>query len=86
MGQQMAIRMGDWKLVKGLGSKGVLGFAVPDKASTDGAELYNLKADLGEKNNLADQEPAKFKELVPWSPRSRDLLRLATTVCRKKSV
>jgi arylsulfatase A-like enzyme len=42
-----AIRMGDWKL----------------RHRTAGDELYNLAADLGEKINLADQQPAKVKEL-----------------------
>ncbi len=49
---------------KGVGSKGVQGFAWPGKASTDGAELYHLSADIGEKNDLAEKEPAKFKELA----------------------
>jgi len=75
MGQQMAIRMGDWKLVKGVGNKGVEGFAVPGKATTDGAELYNLKADIGEKHNLAEQEPAKFKELAAaWDKWNSELV------------
>ena len=75
MGQQMAIRMGDWKLVKGVGSKGVQGFAVPDKASTDGAELYNLAADIGEKHDLAEKEPAKFKELAAaWDKWNSELV------------
>ena len=32
-------------------------------ASTEGAELYNLKEDIGEKNNLAAKNPEKLKEL-----------------------
>ena len=44
-----AIRMGDWKLIEFF---------------EDGElELYNLKSDIGEKNNLAAKEPAKAKEL-----------------------
>ena len=67
--------MGDWKLVKGVGSKGVGGIERQGKASTDGAELYNLAADIGEKNNLAEKEPAKFKELVAaWDKWNSELV------------
>jgi len=61
-GQQIAIRQGDWKLVKGAGSKGVQGRN--GKASTQDAELYNLAKDIGEKENLAGKEPEKFKQLA----------------------
>ena len=44
-----AIRMGDWKLIE---------FFEDGKL-----ELYNLKNDLSEKNNLAQKMPAKTKEL-----------------------
>ena len=74
-GQQIAIRMGDWKLVKGVGSRGVEGIEQRGKPSTDGAELYNLKTDIGEKNNLADKEPAKFKELADaWNKWNSELI------------
>jgi len=63
-GQQIALRMGDWKLVKSVGSKGVQGSGMNGKASTDGAELYNLKEDIGEKDNLAEKNPEKLKELA----------------------
>jgi arylsulfatase A-like enzyme len=51
-----AIRSGDWKLIEFF---------------EDGRlELYNLREDLGEKNNLATQQPEKTKELhaklVAW--------------------
>jgi arylsulfatase A-like enzyme len=48
-GDQMAIRMGDWKLVKHRGESGV--------------ELYNLASDMGEQNDLAAKQPEKLKEL-----------------------
>lgn len=63
-GQQIAIRKGDWKLVKGAGLPGVAGGASSEPATTQGAQLFNLKADIGEKTNLAEQEPAKVKELA----------------------
>lgn len=43
-----ALRVGDWKLVRG-GNR-------PD-------EIYNLASDLGEKNDLASSQPEKLKEL-----------------------
>ena len=74
-GQQIAIRMGDWKLVKGVGSKGVEGVERQGKASTEGAELYNLKQDIGEKIDLAQKEPAKFKELAAaWDKWNSELV------------
>ncbi len=60
-GQQIAARVGDWKLVKATGN------ATMERggaASTEGAELYNLAKDIGEKENLASKEPEKFKELA----------------------
>ena len=63
-GKQIAIRSGDWKLVKGVGSEGLAGIEEGEKATTVNAELYNLKDDIGEKTNLALKEPEKLKELV----------------------
>ena len=47
---QMAIRKGDWKLVVGLGED-------------HKTELFNLKKDPLEKENLAEQYPEKVKRL-----------------------
>ncbi|MCD6051052.1 MAG: atsA 10, partial [Verrucomicrobia bacterium] len=67
-----AIRMGDWKLVMN-------GSAASDPEEGEGAakakkkktaatgqesvELFNIAKDLGEKNNLAAENPEKVKEL-----------------------
>ncbi|HEX3149227.1 MAG TPA: sulfatase-like hydrolase/transferase [Gemmataceae bacterium] len=60
-GAQMAIRKGDWKLVR------YDPVADGGKGRPDGAKLYNLADDIGEKNDLAAKEPAKVKELqVLW--------------------
>jgi arylsulfatase A-like enzyme len=48
MGQQSAVRKGNWKLVK-----------IRDQAP----ELYDLSNDIGEKTNLAAQKPEVLKEL-----------------------
>ena len=60
-GQQIAIRMGDWKLVKATGN---VTMERGGAAGVEGAELYNLAKDIGEKENLAAKEPEKFKQLA----------------------
>src|SRR5262249_52172807 len=49
-GPQMAIRMGDWKLVR-------------HNDAPNQTELYNLAQDIGESHNLAAEQPEKFKAL-----------------------
>ena len=46
-GEQRAVRQGDWKILD----------------MGDGFKLFNLASDIGEKHDLAQEEPAKFKEL-----------------------
>jgi hypothetical protein len=63
----MAIRMGDWKLVKTTGGRGGVGAGAAnrrDKATVQGAELYNLKDDIGEQTDLSASQPDKAKELA----------------------
>lgn len=50
---EAAVRMGDWKLVVGVGGKGKEG----------AEELYNLSEDPGEKRNLAGERGEKVREL-----------------------
>jgi hypothetical protein len=47
-GPKHAVRVGDWKLVQERGGA---------------AELYHRKGDIGEKTDLAAEDPAKLKEL-----------------------
>jgi len=47
-GGQLAIRMGDWKVVKS---------HLKDYKNEPTLELFNLKTDIGETTNLADQHP-----------------------------
>jgi arylsulfatase A-like enzyme len=56
-GQQMAIRHGDWKLVKYDTA------ADGGKAGTTGYKLYNLADDIGEKADLSAKMPEKVTEL-----------------------
>jgi arylsulfatase A-like enzyme len=58
-GEQMAIRQGDWKLVR-------YDPAADGDDKTKGAtpaKLYNLAQDIGEANDLSAKEPDKLKEL-----------------------
>ncbi len=72
-GPQVAIRKGDWKLVKGAGGPGIVGIELRTTANMDGAELYNLSQDIGETTNLADQQPDKVNELAAdWNRWNRE--------------
>jgi arylsulfatase A-like enzyme len=59
LGKQMAIRQGDWKLVRydpvADGEKG--------KGAATEAKLYNLAQDIGEATDLAAKEPERLKKL-----------------------
>ena len=71
-GSQIAVRKGDWKLVKAPGG-GVAAGERRSKANTQNAQLYNLAQDIGEKTNLAEAEPAKVKELAAaWDEWNKD--------------
>ncbi|MFO0880622.1 MAG: sulfatase-like hydrolase/transferase [Gemmataceae bacterium] len=78
-GGQLAIRKGDWKLVKGAEGRGRVGGGGAalrrEKATIEGASLYNLKDDPGEKNNLATRDPDKFNELASdWKKWNAELV------------
>jgi len=63
LGEQMAIRKGDWKLVKS--SEGRLKAAGPSTFNDlSTAELFNLAEDIGETRNLAVAHPEKVGELA----------------------
>lgn len=69
-GTQMAIRKGDWKLVKydpvadGLGA-----------ASAPPQKLYNLASDIGEANDLSMKNPEKLQELLAdWQKWNAELV------------
>lgn len=63
LGEHMAIRKGDWKLVKTW--EGPLKEANPSTFNDLlNAELYNLAEDIGETKNLAAAHPAKVRELA----------------------
>lgn len=71
---QAAVRMGDWKLLVGGGEtasdepvpsagKGKGKRAGKKADQPHGVQLFNLASDLGEKENLADKQPEKVREL-----------------------
>ncbi|MGD9645168.1 MAG: sulfatase [Pirellulales bacterium] len=72
-GPQVAIRKGNWKLVKGAGGEGIQGVSLQEPASIAGAELYDLSKDISEQTNLAKQQPAKVAELAAdWDRWNQD--------------
>jgi len=75
LGGMMAIRRGDWKLVKT--REGALRDVDPGVLSDlSTGELYNLKDDIGERKNLAAVHPEKVKELSEaWWQWNRELVR-----------
>jgi arylsulfatase A-like enzyme len=75
-GQQVAVRKGDWKLVKGAGP-GLRGGAAAGRepATAEGAQLFNLADDIGETTDLASSEPEKVKELAGlWNAWNAELV------------
>ena len=63
MGQQMAIRMGDWKLLLNASEQIAEETPAGEDAATGKVELYNLAEDIGESRNLAAAQPEKVKEM-----------------------
>ncbi|HVJ44769.1 MAG TPA: sulfatase-like hydrolase/transferase [Luteolibacter sp.] len=73
-GQQLAVRKGDWKLVKGAGGN-IQGGPGREPASTEGAQLYNLADDIGETTDVASANPEKVKELAAlWNSWNSELV------------
>ncbi|MCB1120369.1 MAG: sulfatase-like hydrolase/transferase [Verrucomicrobiae bacterium] len=64
VGNRAAIRVGDWKLVRN-----------PRRGEGEDWELYNLAEDIGESNDLAKKEPAKFRELLAaWESMNGEMI------------
>jgi len=77
----MAIRKGDWKLVKT--REGPLKEA--DRSTFNdlsSAELYNLAEDIGETRNLAAAHPEKVRELAAdWQRWNKELAQPLWSPC-----
>ncbi|MHB8901423.1 MAG: arylsulfatase B [Thermoguttaceae bacterium] len=70
--ERAAVRMGDWKLIVNGGkpatkakarARAKAAPAAPAAPAPSAIELYNLAADLGEQNNLAEREPERVATL-----------------------
>ena len=61
LGDQMAVRQGDWKLVKASNAP-LVERSSPGSAA--GAQLYNLATDISEQNELAAKEPERVQQLA----------------------
>ena len=72
MGGIMAIRKGDWKLVKMYEGGNA---DETSKLTLEGASLFNLTNDISEKNDLAATQPDKVQDLSGTWLRWRDQLR-----------
>jgi arylsulfatase A-like enzyme len=59
----LAIVNGDWKYIAPSKGNAITYATNIETGISAGPQLYNLKNDIGEKNNLANQYPAKVTEL-----------------------
>ena len=76
-GDVMAIRKGDWKLVKTYPGGSMVDPGTPSAA---GAKLFNLKDNSGEAHDLAGEQPARLGELRDaWQRWNSELARPAWT-------
>jgi len=67
---KVAMRIGDWKILAGLDRQFGRGGDITAEdqgaiksAELDGFELYNLREDIGESNDLADAEPERLEAM-----------------------
>ena len=63
-GGAMSIIMGDWKYIHPNKGPAILKLTNIESGNLSIPQLYNLKNDLGEKNNVATKYPEKVKELA----------------------
>lgn len=63
-GGAMAIIQGDWKYIHPNKGPALLQLTNIESGNLSTPQLYNLKDDLGEKDNVADKFPEKVKELA----------------------
>lgn len=65
--EKKSYRRGDWKYIEGSGQGGIAASYAPDKkyimSEKIPGELYNLKNDLSEQNNLYNEHPERVKKM-----------------------
>jgi arylsulfatase A-like enzyme len=72
LGSNMAIRKGDWKLVRT--QDGALRAEHDELRDLSSAQLFNLETDIGEKNDLSARYPDRKKELADaWQRWNQEL-------------
>ncbi|MFY0653565.1 MAG: arylsulfatase [Cyclobacteriaceae bacterium] len=59
-----AFRKGDWAMIPPYKGPAVLKQVNIEIANSDSYQLYNLKDDIGEQNNLAEKETEKLNEMI----------------------
>jgi len=59
-----ALRKGDWVMIPPYNGPAMAKEVNIELGNSDQYQLYNLKDDIGEKNNLADSEPEKLNEMI----------------------
>ncbi len=62
--QRTAFRKGDWVMIPPYGGIKTLDEVKIEIGNSDEFQLYNLKDDIGQQNNLASSNPKKLKELL----------------------
>lgn len=76
LGEQMACRQGDWKLVRYDPAADEVDRKSERKSGATPTRLYHLAQDIGETNDLAAKEPKKVKELeAVWQKWNAELAR-----------
>jgi arylsulfatase A-like enzyme len=68
----LSIIKGDWKFIEPGKGESILKDTNTETGNDPLPQLYNIKNDIGEKNNLADKNPAKVKELADLLKKIRD--------------
>jgi hypothetical protein len=63
-GGGISITSGNWKYIEPRNGPAVQGLTNIETGNSREPQLYDLKADIGEKNNLASKYPEKVKELA----------------------
>jgi len=69
---RLTIIKGDWKYIEPGGGAKVTANTNTETGNDPLPQLYNLKTDLGEKNNVAERNPAVVKELTELLQRIKD--------------
>ena len=59
-----AFRKGDWALIPPYNGPALSRFVNIELGNSDEFQLYNLKEDIGEQNNLAESNKEKLEEMI----------------------